>query len=237
MQQSEQRGLRSEFFFLVDDSGYQLEQPWIAGLMQQINQRGHGIGVHPPAGSYQDQIKLAQVVERFRAALHSAGLEQLSRAPLAGRQHLFQWSAPETWRMYNVAGLSTDCSCYYPQQAGFRCGSCWSYQTCDLREGRSLQVMEDPLIAMEVSLLAPRYAGLSLALAAQRMIELGKACRAVTGDFVLLWHNEHLISKHQQAACLGVLDALLDNSGSVVASTAMSSLAAAEIDPLQQSSD
>jgi hypothetical protein len=208
MAQSEQRGLASTFYFLVDDAHYPIEHPWLGTLFRQIHERGHRIGVHPPLGTAQDQLALTASLDRLRSALRSAGLAQLADSALPGRQHYLQWQAPQSWRTYVAAGLSSDSSCGYAQRAGFRCGSCWSYRPCDLRTGEVLPLIEEPLIAMEASLLAGQYEGLSFPRAIERMRALGRACRAVNGDYVMLWHNDSLISQRQQAAYCAVLDGL-----------------------------
>jgi hypothetical protein len=208
MAQSEQRGLASTFYFLVDDAHYPIEHPWLGPILRQIHERGHRLGVHPPLGTSQDQVALAACLERFRGALRAAGLPGVAAAPLPARQHYLQWQAPATWRTYAAVGLASDSSCGYAQRAGFRCGSCWPYRPCDLRTGEVLPLAEEPLIAMEASLLAGQYEGLSFPRAVERMRALGRACRAVQGDFVLLWHNDSLISQRQQAAYCAVLDGL-----------------------------
>lgn len=214
MEQSERHGLSCRFYFLVDDSRFSLDAPWVAPLLRRIHERRHLIGLHPPTGSMDDQIKLADCSARFRAVLAAAGLTSLASGQLSGRQHLFQWRAPDSWQGYAAAGIQLDSSCYFPQQAGFRCGSCWSFQPCDLQRAEALLLREEPTIAMEVSLLSRRYAGLSLKAAAERMLSLAAACTAVNGDFILLWHNEHLISRNQQAAYCHVLNTWSGMQGS-----------------------
>jgi hypothetical protein len=209
MQQSEQRGLQSTFYFLVDDSRYCIEHPWIAGLLQGIHARGHRIGVHPTLGTSTNFAALSACVQRFRRVLRAAGLTQLADGPLAARQHYLQWQAPETWRNYHAAGLASDSSCSFAQRAGFRCGSCWAFEPCDLRSAETVPLREQPLIAMETSMLLPApYEGLSLAGSVQRTLMLGEACRRVDGDFVILWHNSSLLGSNEQAAYCAVLDGL-----------------------------
>ena len=60
-----------------------------------------------------------------------------------------------------------------------------------------------PLIAMEVSLL--NYAEASPETAVEAMRSLKETCRAVDGDFTILWHNNHLITERNRAAYAAIL--------------------------------
>jgi hypothetical protein len=49
-----------------------------------------------------------------------------------------------------------------------------------------------PLIAMECSVIAPRYLGLGYGPASLTLFQrLKQRCQAVGGQFTLLWHNSH----------------------------------------------
>jgi hypothetical protein len=55
-----------------------------------------------------------------------------------------------------------------------------------------LQLIHRPLIVMECSVIAERYLGLGNGPAALALIQkLQQRCRAVGGQFTLLWHNSH----------------------------------------------
>jgi hypothetical protein len=208
MRQSEQRGLTSTFYFLVDDANFQLEHPWVLKLLQTIEARGHRLGVHPPLGTAQDPPALKAAVDRFRSALRLAGLAALADSALPGRQHYLQWDPAQTWPAYAAAGLGRDSSCGFPQRIGFRAGICQPFQPFDLRRMQALPLVEEPLCAMEVSLLAAMFEHVPLARAVERLIRLGQVCQAFGGDYVLLWHNDGLIGRRQQAAYMAVLEAL-----------------------------
>jgi hypothetical protein len=209
MDESERRNLQSTFYFLVDDANYDLGLPFIAELLREMHARGHRIGVHPPLGTYRDGAALRASVERFRTTLREAGLRELADSKLPGRQHFLQLHTPETWRHYAVAGLGSDSTVTFADRAGFAAGTCHSYVPADLAGGELIPLREEPLVAMEASVFSPRYENLGWKEGVAKLHRLGAACKAVAGDFVILWHNSSLITRQERAAYLATLDGCL----------------------------
>ncbi len=57
-------------------------------------------------------------------------------------------------------------------------------------QDRELALRLRPLVAMECTVIDPRYMALGTGSAAfDKFVELKRACRAVGGCFTLLWHN------------------------------------------------
>ena len=68
-----------------------------------------------------------------------------------------------------------------------------------LLQGEILNVRVRPLIAMECTVMAPRYMGLGTGEAAYaKFSQLKDACRAVNGCFTLLWHNSQFETKAER---------------------------------------
>ncbi len=89
--------------------------------------------------------------------------------------------------------MTYDSTLGYADLPGFRCGTCHEYQAYDPVLERSLDVRIRPLVAMECTVMAPRYMGLGTGRAAsEKFMELGRACESVDGKFTLLWHNTEL---------------------------------------------
>ena len=74
--------------------------------------------------------------------------------------------------------------------AGFRCGTCHEYRAFDVLADRALDLVVQPLIAMDVTILNSQYMGLGTGESARKVIsELRRSCEIVGGNFSLLWHN------------------------------------------------
>lgn len=211
MDQSEERGLKSAFYFICGrtapalDAQYDPEDPRIRALMRSIHGRGHEIGLHPSYGTYRDPPALAGEYRRLRAVCAEEGIAQ---AAWGGRMHFLRWDAAVTWRAWDDAGLDYDSTLSYADSPGFRCGTCFEYPGFDPVASEILRLRIRPLVAMECTVIAQRYLGLGdgdQALA--RFASLKAACRAVGGCFTLLWHNSHLESPRHKALYRRVLDA------------------------------
>jgi hypothetical protein len=200
MGESERSDVRSAFYFLAKtgnpvDSSYRFDDRPIMNLMKDIAARGHEIGLHPSYGSFERPELVAEEFAALRTATDEAGVVQVR---WGGRQHYLRWRAPDTWRAWDAAGLDYDSSVGFADAVGFRCGVCYEFPVFDLRERRQLRLQERPLVAMEVSLLSPAYAGLSYPAALDAIRELVDECRHYKGDFVLLWHNNQLCARRDR---------------------------------------
>jgi hypothetical protein len=188
-------GLRASFNFLAGgtakaDGSYRLNDPWIRRLLQRIAARGHEVGFHGSYDAFEDPQLVAEEFRHLRATAETLGIAQPA---WGGRQHFLRWSNPRTWRAWSDAGLHYDSSLSYAELPGFRAGTSRAYPVFDLERRRVLPLFERPLTFMDAS--ATRYLHLNpdetLALAG-KLAETGKASG---GTFVLLWHNDAVITE------------------------------------------
>jgi len=75
-----------------------------------------------------------------------------------------------------------------------------------LRTRKPLRLRERPLIAMDVTLLAPQYMALRPEQALEWIERLSSICRCFGGTFALLWHNSSLIESWQRELYLEALE-------------------------------
>jgi len=193
MDVSERHGLKSAFYFIcgrtdpAKDADYEPEHPAIRTLMRRIHARGHEIGLHPSYGSYQTPAIIQTEAARLRRIAAEEGITQ---PEWGGRMHYLRWQHPTTLRAWDLAGLTYDSTLSYADRPGFRCGTCFEYPAFDPVAYQALRLRVRPLIAMECTVMAPRYMGLGTGQAAlDKFNELKNACKAVAGCFTLLWHN------------------------------------------------
>lgn len=193
MDVSECHGLTSAFYFICGctapqfDADYEPEHPAIRALMRRIHQRGHEIGLHPSYNTYQKSCAIAAEAKHLRAVAESEGIRQ---AEWGGRMHFLRWEHPTTLRAWDAAGMDYDSTLSYADRPGFRCGTCFEYPAFDPVAQEMLKLRIRPLVAMECTVMAPRYMGLGAGEAAlAKFKQLKEACKAVDGCFTLLWHN------------------------------------------------
>lgn len=195
MDRSDEHGLVSAFYFICGrtdagkDAAYDIEDARIRALLRRIHARGHEIGLHPSYATYRDPELIASEAARLRRVCSEEGIEQ---AEWGGRMHFLRWEVPTTLRGWEQAGMAYDTTMSYADRPGFRCGTCHEYPAFDPVAGRQLQLRIRPLVAMECTVMAPRYLGLGDGDAAlAKFVELKRACHAVGGCFTTLWHNTY----------------------------------------------
>ena len=209
MTQSEKRNLKSSFYFLPSGSPEMLMQypvslPEMRSLLQTIDRREHKIGIHGFYGTYLNSKAFTEDVQSLQDTLEVIGIGQEIKG---GRQHYLQWQNPETFVIWENAGMKYDSTLSFADMPGFRCGTCYEYSVYDCITRRKLKLKERPLIAMECSIIAERYMNLGLTDDALQVFKNLKAkCKYYNGNFVLLFHNTELVTEAQKQFYIKVLD-------------------------------
>jgi hypothetical protein len=198
---SEKYGIRSAFYFIVHqgvdgyDGDYDMKMPRVRALLRHIHVRGHELGMHASYGSYDDAAQIAAEFSTLRGIAEEEGVRQ---SVWGGRQHYLRWVAGTTWQSWEDAGLDYDTTLTFPEEAGFRSGTCFEYPVFNLRSRTALQLRERPLVVMETSLFYERYMSLSGSDALDAIARLSATCRRFGGSFTLLWHNDNLAQRKQK---------------------------------------
>ena len=210
MAQSEKRGLKSSFYFLPSSSSemdlkYPVTISEMHDLLQIIDKRGHEIGIHGSYGTYLNGETFKSDVFLLQKTLESLKISQEIKG---GRQHYLQWQNPETFAIWENAGMQYDSTLSFADMPGFRCGTCYEYSVYDCIARKPLNLKERPLIAMDCSVIAERYMNLGLTDKALQVFKnLKDLCRYYDGNFVLLFHNSEFITTQQKDFYTNVLDA------------------------------
>jgi len=189
---SEAYGLRSAFNFqaarsTVYDRGYALTSPLIQECIKVLRESGHEIGFHPGYHTFADSARFAQEKTRLERSLGH---------PVAGgRQHFLRFDVPDTWRIWEEAGLEYDSTLGFADYEGFRCGTCHPFNPFDLQQNRVMDLLELPLLVMDGSLY--QYRSLTPEQGQAIILKLAQRCYQVGGTFTLLWHNTSLEGEWQ----------------------------------------
>jgi hypothetical protein len=184
---SKSRGLHSAFYWKASetspwDTGYDPMDWKVQSVIRFLKENGFEMGVHPAYKTLGDRLELSREVDRLKTALgvRTAG----------GRQHYLRW-APETWRDWETCGLAYDSSVGFAEHFGFRAGTAFPYRPWSLRENRELELIEIPLVLMDVTPV--RYMKLELREGLERIRLLVERTAEVGGVFCMLWHNTSIL--------------------------------------------
>ncbi|KEO81020.1 polysaccharide deacetylase family protein [Tumebacillus flagellatus] len=207
MDLSEKQRVPSRFYWMSGgvtqhDRFFEIGEERAVSLLAEMERRGHVVGFHP---SYASSTDARQWNEE------KAALEQVVGQPVQeGRQHYLRFSVPETWRIWEEAGMVCDSTLGYARYPGFRAGVCWEYPVFDVLARKTLNVRERPLVAMEITFLDAQYLGVSEAEAYREIRKLALVCRKYQGEFVLLWHNSTLVTQAQRDLYAQVVEDLAE---------------------------
>jgi hypothetical protein len=208
MEVAERAGARSTFTFLAggaapQDGRYSLDDPPIQALLRRIHARGHELGFHGSFRAFDDGEQVKSEFEALRGTAEQLGIHQ---SQWGGRQHYLRWRNPTTWQAWADAGLTFDSTLGFADEPGFRSGSCRPHRVFNLATRRELPVVERPLTLMDTT--ASNYLGLDAAGTQARVNQLAAACRTVGGTFVLLWHNDAVLTPQSRRLYQRVVECL-----------------------------
>jgi uncharacterized protein DUF7033 len=126
-------------------------------LSRKIHARGHEIGLHPSYDTSRKPDAIRREAERLKRICADAGIVQ---SEWGGRMHFLRWQTPITLRGWVEAQITYDSSLGYDDRPGFRAGTCFEYLAFDPVRGEALALRVRPLIAMEATIIGPRYMAL-----------------------------------------------------------------------------
>ena len=96
----------------------------------------------------------------------------------------------KTWAILNANGIKYDLSLGYPEMPGFRCGICYPFKTFDIVKKKKLDLIEIPLIVMDVSIL-DYLKEVDFDLQLKKILNNVKKYNGVLN---VLWHNDQFDS-------------------------------------------
>lgn len=192
MHVSESERLSSSFYVMAAfrsgfDNGYDPGVSPYSEVLAEISERNHPIGFHPGYYTFLDAGRFAQELSRLRAVV--------DMPIVGGRQHYLRFRVPDTWQTWEDHSLEYDSTLGFADHIGFRAGTCHPFHPYDIGKKKQFRLWERPLIVMDASLI--HYMQLLPIEGQQRILEIARRCRAVEGEFVLLWHNSSLSGSYK----------------------------------------
>ena len=179
------------------DSGYELTMKPVRELISQLKNKGMELGVHPSYYTFNDSRRLGQEVEHI--------CEVIGEIKVGGRQHFLRWH-PRTWHDWERCGLAYDSTVGFSDHIGFRAGTCLPYRPWSLELNREINLLEIPLLAMDVTMAY--YMRLDPEESVAPILQCAERCKLVGGVFTLLWHNRSLLDPYYGHTYQTVLSAL-----------------------------
>jgi hypothetical protein len=180
---SDSFNIKSHFFFMSGgvtkyDNRYNISNPLVKEIIDNIKKRGHYIGLHPSYNAYNN-------IEQFR--VEKEALKKVANEPIdSGREHYLRFEVPHTWQIWEDNGFKWCSNLAYPKLAGFRSGCCYPYTPFNILSRTQLTIKERPLIMMEVTFVEEAKSIKRFNKMVDYYLDIIKK---YNGEFVLLWHN------------------------------------------------
>lgn len=184
---SESKKLNSLFLFMAlekNEFDYRYPLKKIIPAINEIKKRdNHNFGIHISKLAYNDLNRCSEEISR---------LSKISKSKIIySRQHYLMFDPKKTWAILNANGIKYDLSLGYPEMPGFRCGICYPFKTFDIVEKKKLDLIEIPLIVMDVSIL-DYLKGVDFDIQLKKIL---KNVRKYDGLLNVLWHNDQFDSE------------------------------------------
>jgi len=190
MDQSEKINVKSHFYFISQKNGlktnslnknsdfrYNICDPEIISILDNIKKRNHFIGIHGSYDSYNNPDIFSDELNRIKNIVGDIS---------ESRQHYLRFLPPLTWKIEDQNNIRQDSTLGYIDEIGFRCGTCYPYPVFDFLERKPLKLVELPLTVMEgaVTQFAKKPEDFFL-----HICSLIDIVKNYEGKFVLLWHT------------------------------------------------
>jgi peptidoglycan/xylan/chitin deacetylase (PgdA/CDA1 family) len=178
-------GVGSSFYFLALEDGdlrytYAIED--LEREMCMLHDRGYEIGLHGGCEAYHD----LEALKREKRHLERV----LNRSVAGYRNHFLKFRVPDTWELLEKAGFQYDTTLGYADCVGFRNGMCHPFRPFNLNTNRELEILEIPLVIMDMTLLS--FMKLNMDQAWEHTEHLLNTVERHHGVITILWHNTNM---------------------------------------------
>lgn len=186
MELSEKRGQKGTFNIMGTHYDYKqpreknyLEKKAFARMIEKLEKRGHRIGFHPGYYTSDDEGQWKKEREKVE--------KRIGKRLTVGRQHYLRVFVPRTLEIWEDNEMETDSSLGYADKTGFRCGTGCAYHPYDFRTGKSMKLIEQPLIVMDETM--KKYEKLTEEQKKERIMMYESLSEKYNMPITLLYHN------------------------------------------------
>lgn len=183
-----QFGATSSFYFLAQkgksgkwkNADYNVTSKDIQKEIFILNEQGHEVGIHGSFGTHKNVYKLRNDIDKINSN------------PIVGnRFHFLMFDPEKSVGVLEASKIKYDTSLGFAEHIGFRRGTCFPFYLFDFNKNQCSEVLELPLIVMDVSMRNTEYMGISQERALETIFELIDEIRKFNGIFTILWHNTY----------------------------------------------
>jgi peptidoglycan/xylan/chitin deacetylase (PgdA/CDA1 family) len=178
----------SSTFFLLAEHAHELDGPAAEEyerlrprLVETLQGGGAEVGLHGSYSAADDPVRIEREKKR---------LEVLSGPVRGQRYHFLRVDPHRNLAPLEAAGFAYDSSLGFGDAVGFRAGIAHPFRPWDFEREAPRDLIEVPLVAMDVTLSAERYLNLSARQAEERLRALVEWAAEHGGGFAVLWHSE-----------------------------------------------
>lgn len=174
-------GAKSSFYFIAAEADplrfrYNVED--VAPELGELSDRGWEVGLHGGYYSYDNLEAIKNEKKRIETAL--------GRKIVGFRNHYLRFKTPDSWKILADADFKYDSTFGHSKSVGFRNGMCHPFKPYNLKEDREIEILEIPLVIMDVALFATSK---SFDEAWEYTKKLIDTTAKLNGVITLLWHN------------------------------------------------
>lgn len=177
--------IKSTYYFLClangeQDHNYAIESQ--QGYIKQLTAAGYEVGLHGGHKAYKSIEKIREEKERLEkvTGVHTQGY----------RNHYLRFKTPDTWYYLKELGFAYDTTFGFPEQIGYRNGLCYPFRPYDHVKGCYIDILELPLLVMDVSFF--KYMGLTVDSAFTLFRKIHDDVKRLGGVLTIVWHNNCL---------------------------------------------
>jgi len=174
-------GAKSSFYFIAaeaDPQRFRYNVEDIEHNLGEVSDRGWEVGLHGGYYSYDNPEAIKNEKKRLENAL--------GNKVLGFRNHYLRFKTPDSWEILENAGFKYDSTFGYSRSVGFRNGMCHPFKPYNLNQNREMEILEIPLVIMDVALFATSK---SVEEAWEYTKKLIDTTSRLNGVITLLWHN------------------------------------------------
>ncbi len=166
----------------IVDPDYSLSEKRIAALITALEEEGHDIGLHYHYDSAEDSERLIAELQELQAVT--------GRPVHTGRAHYLRFSYQRLVTALRGTALRIDTSIGYPDQVGFRTGTCWPHLLFDHDRDQPAPQWEFPMHVMDGTLRTYLQCGPEEGL--RTALAIRDQVRNEGGVLGVVWHNSSL---------------------------------------------
>ncbi len=157
--------------------GYLNDEETVREIAELMEERSIGIHARPESAFDANDFR------RDMEELKCKGFE-----PQGCRFHNLAFDYQSSFKIMEENGIRFDSTLGFWESIGFRAGTSFPFNPFNMEENRPFQVLEIPLIVMDVSLYSKIAMNLGLRAARKRVTNLVKKVENHNGHISLLWH-------------------------------------------------